>query len=323
MHTEFEIFADKFDFDHSDCEPVATLFGNRAMRVPRANLFVKSSPVSPEKFFKQRAVASWLQLNEIPATRLAAGFSEDAMVVCDRQVAVWEDAGRERGSDWWKSPQKARERHYSITEVLSRLHQLNARDISLPLWDPLARCLEKLNRIRSGEIDPAARELLTVRSIEQRNQLAGWRDKFTVAVHADAHADNFINGLIMCDFDTFAIGPAEADLAYSLMVDRRGGALTKGLAAFALGAYPKSLRVDKELLELCADIHETRMLCGLAELAPRHRVVEKEFYAALGSVVDRESPRIWKSPQQLAELIARDVLDLQLSGSQFSGGALI
>lgn len=116
----------------------------------------------------------------------------------------------------------------ALGKVLHTLHGLNRPSFDLPDVQPFARMAA---RLASAPIPRADSDLLRERVVQLEDELALLRFQLpSVAVHGDAHVGNLmiVDGApVLIDFEAFAWGPAEWDLAKIAaecsvgMVDRR------------------------------------------------------------------------------------------------------
>ncbi|WP_349305860.1 phosphotransferase [Pseudofrankia sp. DC12] len=150
-------------------------------------------------------VARWLAAEGVPAVRLLPGVP--APIRAGEALATaWVDVG----PDTEPPPDTA-----DLGAMLRRLHALEPPRPALPRWDPLddvrrrmsdAEALAPDDRVFLEElIDQVAAGLRTI-----RYRLG------TTVIHGDAHLGNLIRGssgqVVVCDFDSVCLGPAEWDL---------------------------------------------------------------------------------------------------------------
>lgn len=150
-------------------------------------------------------VARWLADEDVPAVRLLPGVP--APVRAGTALAtVWVDAGP--GAE--PPPSTA-----DLGAVLRRLHALTPPSPALPRWDPLGDVRRRMSDAEA--LDPADRAFLEGLTDRVAADLGAVRYRLgTTVIHGDAHLGNLITTpsgeVIVCDFDSVCLGPAEWDL---------------------------------------------------------------------------------------------------------------
>jgi len=180
---------------------------NYVYRLPRAGAVVRiaTSSAMAHRVPKVVEVARWLAARDIPAVRLLPGVP--APVSAGGALAtVWADAGP--GAP--PAPTAA-----ELGAALRRLHAVTPPRPQLPRWDPLD---DVRRRMSDAEALPAAdRAFLEELAGRVAEGLRTVRYRLPpVVIHGDAHLGNLIRRpdgqVVLCDFDSVSIGPAEWDL---------------------------------------------------------------------------------------------------------------
>ncbi|WP_157172042.1 aminoglycoside phosphotransferase family protein [Nocardia higoensis] len=168
---------------------------------------------------KEIAVASWLASQGIAGARVFELGCEQPLDVNGLPVTFWSVLAGRPGND---------EDSEALGKVLLTLHGLDRPSFDLPSVEPFGRMAA---RLASAPIPRADSDLLRHRVAQLTDELAALRFQLpSVAVHGDAHVGNLMivdGSPVLIDFETFAWGPAEWDLAKIAaecsvgMVDRR------------------------------------------------------------------------------------------------------
>lgn len=260
---------------------------NSVIRLSDAELIVRVNE-DVKRANKAVAFARWLKSNGIPAVDLVEGVRQP-IAVDGFYLTLWKDAGPD--VDAWASNATLLHKSKLLGTALKSLHR-NALSIQLEPWAPLGRCDAQIESA-SGLRD-AQKSFLKSRVSKVQRHLE--QAPTQTPIHGDAHPGNILMDGRLCDFDTAAAGPAEADLAYAQVVDRHFGPLANSTASALLSAYGEDL--DRALMELCTEIHELRAVCGLLPSLD-NPAVRAEFEVRAESLTG--SSTVWKTTQELTE----------------------
>ncbi|MBL7502095.1 aminoglycoside phosphotransferase family protein [Frankia sp. CNm7] len=186
---------------------------NSVYRLPRAAAVVRiaTSPAMTHRIPKVIRVARWLEAAGVPAVRLFPGVPAP-VTAGGARATVWVDetARADEGTLASTAPRAA-----DLGAALRRLHALEPPRPALPDWDPLD---DARRRISDAEGLPAAdRDFLEELLDRVATDLRAVRYRLpTAVVHGDAHLGNLIRApdgrVLLCDFDSVSVGPAEWDL---------------------------------------------------------------------------------------------------------------
>ncbi len=154
---------------------------------------------------KEIAVAGWLASQGFPAAQVFDVGCEQPIQIDDYPVTFWRFlSGRSANVN----------EAGMLGGLLRRLHHLGRPAIDLPPVRPFGHVCA---RLESAPIPDADNELLLRCVADLENRLASVRFQLPeVAVHGDAHVKNLMiaeDSAVLIDFEAFAWGPAEWDLA--------------------------------------------------------------------------------------------------------------
>ena len=232
---------------------------------------------------KEVAVASWLRDAHLPAAETTA--HSQPLLVRGHPVTFWnliDDSGK-------KPPLAA------LGEILERLHALPVPDqLGLPSFNIFDRV--------SGRIDQAKvltdreRTFLTQRLEQlQRDYQALSFPLATAAVHGDAHQGNLIERpdrqVVLIDFERFACGPPESDLAVTATEYLIGWHTDADYASFCEAYGFDVLQWDG--FGVLRAINELKMTTWLMQNVGESEQVANEFRTRLASLHDDDAPRDW------------------------------
>ncbi|MDT3445552.1 MULTISPECIES: phosphotransferase family protein [unclassified Pseudofrankia] len=180
---------------------------NSVYRLPRAGAVVRvaTSAAMTHRIPKVVQVARWLEDEGVPAVRLLPAVPAP-VAAGGAQATIWVDAGP--GAP--PAPTAA-----ELGAALRGLHALAPPRPALPRWDPLD---DVRRRMSDAEALPAADRVFLEELVGRVE--AGLRTVRyqlpTAVIHGDAHLGNLIRRpdgqVVLCDFDSVSIGPAEWDL---------------------------------------------------------------------------------------------------------------
>ncbi|HUK71997.1 MAG TPA: aminoglycoside phosphotransferase family protein [Streptosporangiaceae bacterium] len=258
---------------------------NAIFRLAAENVIVRigRGPEVLKDAEKEVAVASWLHRFAFPAAQPTAHVQP--IVVEGRPVTFWrliEDSG-------FKAPLE------DLARALRELHRLPVpADLPLPSFNIFGRVA---GRIASASILQAdERQFLTQRLHQLQNDYMGLN--FTLpaaAVHGDAHQSNLIRRpdgtAVLIDFERFAFGPPEADLAMTATeylvgwhsdAEYKNFADTYGFDITSWDGFP-----------VFRAINELTMTTWLMQNVSESDRVAREFRTRMASLHDDNAPRHW------------------------------
>ncbi|MFI6178562.1 phosphotransferase [Nonomuraea sp. NPDC051191] len=234
---------------------------------------------------KEVAVSAWLNDSGIPAARTTA--HDQPLIVRGHPVTLWHlipDSGSPATLD-------------DLAGVLRELHGLAVPDdLGLPAMDILSRVSERINAA-SVLTDEDRNFLLT-----RRHELQCAYDELAFpltpcAVHGDAHNENLIRTVdgrvLLIDFERFAFGPPETDLAVTAIEHTVGwGTGTEydrfaeryGFDVLAWEGYP-----------VLRDINELKMTTWLMQNVDEDAAIAREFRNRMNSLRNPDTPRRWRA----------------------------
>ncbi|MGN2641021.1 phosphotransferase enzyme family protein [Nocardia takedensis] len=154
---------------------------------------------------KEISVANWLATHGVPGASVYEVGCEQPLDVDGFPVTFWSllmgRSGDEDDSE-------------ALGQVLRRLHALDRPSFDLPEVSPFSRVAP---RLAAATIPRADVDLLRERVADLEEELASLQFRLpSVPVHGDAHVGNLmiVDGTpVLIDFEAFAWGPAEWDLA--------------------------------------------------------------------------------------------------------------
>jgi aminoglycoside phosphotransferase len=231
---------------------------------------------------KEVAVASWLRDAGLPAAEHTG--HRQPVVAETRPVTFWkliDDSGvRPTVSD--------------LAGILRRLHSLPVcPDLDLPEFDIFGRVDE---RIAKAELPDDDLRFLSLRLSMLRRQYASVRFGLSPsAVHGDAHQANLIRRtdgeVLLIDFERFAFGPPETDLAVTATEYLIGWHTDADYASFC-DAYGFDVTAWDGFPVIRA-INELKMTTWLMQNAGESEEIATEFHNRLNSLHDDDAPRNW------------------------------
>ncbi|MFG1976453.1 phosphotransferase [Nonomuraea fuscirosea] len=234
---------------------------------------------------KEVAVSAWLADAGIPAARTTA--HPQPLIVRNRPVTLWElipDSS---------SPASL----HDLACVLRELHDLAVpADLALPRMEILSRVSERINA--APILTEEDREFLLARHRELQNAY----DALTFplkpcAVHGDAHSDNLIKAvdgsIILIDFERFAFGPPETDLAVTAIEHTLGWGTRAEYDQFA-ECYGFDV-MAWEGYSILREINELKMTTWLMQNVDEDAAIAQEFHNRMSSLRAPDMPRRWRA----------------------------
>jgi aminoglycoside phosphotransferase (APT) family kinase protein len=233
---------------------------------------------------KEVRVADWLETCGIPAARLY--HIDQPMIVREHPVTFWQrvpDSGRKASAG-------------ELGTVLRQLHDCTVPDgLQLPDFEIFGRVDKRLDR--ANGIPHADVEFL-------RGRLADLRQNYDSlvlnsaqgAVHGDAHVKNLIctphGERVLIDFEAFARGPREIDLAVTATEYEIGWHTGEDYKDFC-AAYGFDVR-DWDSFPVLRDINMLKMTTWLMQNVQEGPDVRAEFTRRLETLRDPSSATKWK-----------------------------
>ena len=233
---------------------------------------------------KEVAVARWLRDAGLPAAEPTA--HAQPIMVRDRPVTFWElieDSG-------------LRATIGDLAAILRNLHSLPVPPgLPLPEFDIFGRVFERI--AHSRDLDDMDREFLTAYLHQLRE---AYRDLDFVlpaaAIHGDAHQSNLIRRpdgrIVLIDFERFAFGPPESDLAVTATEHLIGWHSDADYAEFCK-VYGFNV-TDWQGFPVIRAINELKMTTWLMQNVRESDRIAREFRTRLASLQDSGSPRNWQ-----------------------------
>ncbi|NRQ40408.1 phosphotransferase [Nonomuraea sp. NN258] len=235
--------------------------------------------------YKEVAVSAWLQRAGLLAARTTA--HKQPMVVRGRPVTFWhliDDSGVEATL-------------LDLAAALRALHRAPIHEgVTLPDLDILGRVSERIN---AATILAAEDRRFLMRRYEEL-RIAYEQLEFRLpscAVHGDAHNANLIKtadgSTVLIDFERFAFGPPETDLAVTAIEHSLGWgsraeyddfAECYGFDVLAWEGYP-----------VLRDINELKMTTWLMQNVSENEAIAQEFRNRLFCLKNPGAPRRWRA----------------------------
>lgn len=233
---------------------------------------------------KEVAVASWLRDIGIPAAE-PTDHGQPVMVL-GRPVTFWrliEDSG-------------ARPSLADLAAILRQLHHAPVPPgLRLPEFAIFGRVSDRI--ATATTLSNAEREFLTSRLANLRQQYSSVT--FTLppaAVHGDAHQSNLIQqpdgAVLLIDFERFAFGPPESDLALTATEYLIGWHSDAAYASFC-DTYGVDVTAWDGFPVMRA-INELKMTTWLMQNVGESEQIASEFRTRLASLQDDDAPRDWQ-----------------------------
>ncbi|MGW4638022.1 phosphotransferase [Sphaerisporangium sp. NPDC004334] len=232
---------------------------------------------------KEVAVAEWLRESGLPASEPAD--YEQPLLIRDRPVTFWrliENNG-----------EKASVR--DLARILRQLHHLPVPpDLPLPKFDIFGRVSERIAKTEA--LSEKDHEFLEGRLAELREKYESLRYPLTpCAVHGDAHQQNLIVTLdgrvLLIDFERFAFGPPETDLAVTATERLIGWHSTEEYESFT-DTYGFDV-MRWEGFPVLRAINELKMTTWLMQNVNESERVAEEFRTRFASLRNDDAPRSW------------------------------
>ncbi|MFF5111589.1 phosphotransferase family protein [Streptosporangium sp. NPDC000509] len=232
---------------------------------------------------KEVAVAKWLRDSGLPAAEPTD--HEQPIIVRDRPVTFWQfinDSGEKATTG-------------DLARILRQLHHLPVPpDLPLPKFDIFGRVTERITK--ADTLRDEDQEFLIKRLFDLREQHKNLHYPLEFcAVHGDAHQQNLIKstdgGIFLIDFERFAFGPPESDLAVTATEHLIGWHTPDDYSSFA-----KSYGFDVmewEGFTVLRSINELKMTTWLMQNVNESDKIAREFQIRLSSLHNDDTPRGW------------------------------
>lgn len=182
-----------------------------------------------------------------------------------------------------------------LARILRQLHHLPVPpELPLPAFDIFGRVSERIAKTEA--LSDRDHEFLAVRLADLREKYANLRYPLPpCAVHGDAHQQNLIVALdgtvLLIDFERFAFGPPETDLAVTATERLIGWHTAEDYENFA-SAYGFDV-MTWEGFPVVRAINELKMTTWLMQNVSESERVAQEFRTRFASLHDDEAPRLW------------------------------
>ncbi|SEN11485.1 aminoglycoside phosphotransferase family protein [Nonomuraea pusilla] len=233
---------------------------------------------------KEVAVSAWLNGAGLPAARTTA--HDQPIVVRDKPVTLWhfiEDCG---------SPADLND----LATVLRALHRMPVpAELALPEFEILGRVSERISA--TDVLSDEERRFLLMRYEELQAAYATLNFPLaSCAVHGDAHSDNLIKAadgtVVLIDFERFAFGPPETDLAVTAIEHTLGWGSRAEYEQFA-ELYEFDVMAWEGYPVLSA-INELKMTTWLMQNVDEDEAIAQEFRNRLFCLQNPDAPRRWR-----------------------------
>jgi aminoglycoside phosphotransferase (APT) family kinase protein len=259
---------------------------NALFRLPDHDIVVRiaRSPEVLKDAEKEVAVASWLRNLGIPAAE-PTNHAQPIMVQ-GHPVTFWrliDDSG-------------ARPSLSDLATILSQLHHARVPlTLQLPEFDIFDRVFDRITK--APELTDAERDFLAARLAFLRTEYESVQFALPpTAVHGDAHQSNLIQRpdgkVLLIDFERFAFGPPESDLAVTATEYLIGWHTDVAYASFC-EAYGFDI-TQWDGFPVIRAINELKMTTWLMQNVSVSDQVAAEFRTRLASLHDDNAPRNWQ-----------------------------
>src|ERR1700722_16423144 len=232
---------------------------------------------------KEVAAAAWLHDAGLPAAETTA--REQPIIVRDKPVTFWkliDDSG-------------ARPTLAALGAILRTLHSLAVPDdLGLPSFNMFDRVLP---RLQQAEVLTDRERTFLIQRLEylrrEYKELASTLP--TSAVHGDAHQGSLIQtpdgSVILIDFERFAFGPPETDLAVTATEYLICWHAESDYASFCDACGFDVIQWDG--FPVLRAINELKMTTWLMQNVGESEQIANEFRTRLASLHDDDAPRDW------------------------------
>ncbi|MEU8364361.1 aminoglycoside phosphotransferase family protein [Nonomuraea sp. NPDC048882] len=234
---------------------------------------------------KEVAVSAWLYEAGLSAARTTS--HSQPLIIRDRPVTFWHFIDNGGGPATLTD----------LAEMLRVLHQMPVPEgLALPRIDILGRVSE---RISSADVlSDEQRQFLLAKYRQLRTAYEALEFPLAAcAVHGDAHSDNLIKAtdgtIVLIDFERFAFGPPETDLAVTAIEHALGWGTRAEYDQFA-ERYGFDV-LEWEGYPVLRDINELKMTTWLMQNVNENEAIAREFRNRLSCLQDPDKPRRWRA----------------------------
>lgn len=259
---------------------------NALFRLPHDKIVVRiarNADILPDAT-KEVAVASWLHTIGIPAAQPTA--HPQPIMIHDHPVTFWhliDDSG-------------TRPTTADLAAILRDLHHAPVPpDLPLPQFSIFDRVSDRI--AIAPTLTDSERDFLDTRLTDLQREYS----KITfalppAAVHGDAHQANLIQQpdgkILLIDFERFAFGPPESDLAVTATEYLIGWHTDADYAAFCETYGFDVMTWDG--FPVIKAINELKMTTWLMQNVSESQQIADEFRTRLASLQDDDAPRNWQ-----------------------------
>lgn len=233
---------------------------------------------------KEVAVASWLRDSGLRAAEPLD--VTQPVIALGRPVTFWkliDDSGVKAALA-------------DLAVILRKLHALPVPDrLRLPAFDVFDRVANRI--ARTEHLADADRHFLATRLVRLREAYASLDFALpAAAVHGDAHQANLIRTpdgtVVLIDFERFAFGPPESDLAVTATEYLIGWHTDAEYRSFC-DAYGFDV-MKWDGFPVIRAINELKMTTWLMQNVSESDEIAEEFRIRLASLRDEDTPRNWR-----------------------------
>jgi hypothetical protein len=257
---------------------VASSRKRAAFRCAGAGTFAKvTTPEGIDRMVTETAFARWADDAGVPVAALSGDVVEQPVIGSFGAATFWalyEPVAAEAVDMVW------------MGRTLAGLHAVKDRSV-LPPWDPASWFDTFMVWLRSTTgLDTDLVHQLASRGrhiIDRSVDLAASAQM--VVLHGDAYPDNVVasdSGPRLIDFELAQLGPAEFDLAPTVVLARRFG-FSRSSSLRLLRSYGDH---DSELLNVMVDLAELRVTCGAVAIYSQHSSFRTELGVRVDSLGD-------------------------------------
>ena len=237
---------------------------------------------------KEVDVARWLASQRFPAARVVEDVDQP-LVLDGTAVTFWQLI------DQSDEPPRA----VDVAGILRDLHRLPSPDtFTLPRFDPLPHIARRVDAASEGATAEEV-QFLRRRCDELREQFG--RLSFVLrggVIHADAHVGNLLrdrSGTIrLIDFESFACGPREWDLAVLATQYKPFNWMSTAEYRACVAAYGGFDVIPWDGYDVLVAIRELNMTTWLLQNVGESARHAEEFHTRMADLRDDHAPRRWR-----------------------------
>jgi aminoglycoside phosphotransferase (APT) family kinase protein len=234
---------------------------------------------------KEVAVSAWLNEVGLPAAKTTA--HSQPLIVRGKPVTLW------RLINNGGSPASL----IDLAMALRALHRVPVpADLALPEFDILGRVSARIST--ASVLSAEQRQFLLAKHQELKAAYEALEFPLKpCAVHGDAHSDNLIKGTdgntVLIDFERFAFGPPETDLAVTAIEHTLGWGTRAEYEKFA-ECYGFDV-MAWEGYPVLRDINEFKMTTWLMQNVNEDEAIAREFRNRMFCLQNPDAPRKWRA----------------------------